>query len=585
MKSGYGSIGAVGETVDLLPRDDESTDVVRRETASLIPSRPSWKVGMVVTTFLALVVWSSTLPKNTTTARENDDIPLLGKSRSSHHHKHHYKKHFLLKEKYDEKELFFDDQYLDHIGQDTEHHTSKLQTYSQRYYKKSKYWKGPGHPILMILGGEDSLDLPMLYPYVNKGIAKEFHAFVVSPEHRFYGKSQPIIDPTDDELVKYLTPDQALADAINLLQMLREELGCSNDPTSKKYCPVITFGGSYPGFLSTMMRFRFPDYVDIAYASSAPLELYSQLVDANAYYDKVTEVADKASSGCSSAVHSTLVAVRDEILANYTSVVEAAGAVGFCEKHFPKYMKDIPEFISETITYLVPAIFADFNMAYYPPGPTTALARACSVFQQSDKTPMERMSNFFDLRGEVEYGLDHKPKCFDLSLELPSGPNARIRGADNSGTGGGFTGEIWEFQCCKDLIIRAGYSEESMFLSRPFNYTWHTEHCHERFPSVPVEPYRMVNQWGFNDLSQTTNILFANGLNDGWSTSSILATDNPNLAVLNFPNGAHHSELGSVYPREDDTDDIVAGHAKAIVILGQWLNEIKSQQVADESRR
>ena len=57
------------------------------------------------------------------------------------------------------------------------------------------------------------------------------------------------------------------------------------------------------------------------------------------------------------------------------------------------------------------------------------------------------------------------------------------------------------------------------------------------------------------------------------------------ILTLNFPNGAHHSELGSVYPREDDTDDIVAGHEKAIVILRQWLNEIKSQQVADESRR
>ena len=83
---------------------------------------------------------------------------------------------------------------------------------------------------------------------------------------------------------------------------------------------------------------------------------------ANAYYDKVTEVADKASPGCSEAVRSTLYSVRDELLANFTSVRHAAAAVGFCPKHFPKYMKDIPEFISETVTYLVPAIFADFKI-------------------------------------------------------------------------------------------------------------------------------------------------------------------------------------------------------------------------------
>mmetsp|Transcript_16277 Transcript_16277/g.23639 ORF Transcript_16277/g.23639 Transcript_16277/m.23639 type:complete len:137 (+) Transcript_16277:745-1155(+) len=33
-------------------------------------------------------------------------------------------------------------------------------------------------------------------------------------------------------------------------------------------------GGSYPGFLSAMMRFLHPGVVDIGYASSAPLPLY-----------------------------------------------------------------------------------------------------------------------------------------------------------------------------------------------------------------------------------------------------------------------------------------------------------------------
>jgi Serine carboxypeptidase S28 len=195
-------------------------------------------------------------------------------------------------------------QYVDHIYVDTEHgdlnhyhyhHQQQneqvrrsLETYSHRYYKKSQHWGGPGHPILMVLGGEDALDLPMLYPFVHEGIASKFSAFVVSPEHRFYGKSQPVKHPKiPEDLVQYLTPDQALLDFVNLIQYMRETLGCDLDRTSPLYCPVITFGGSYPGFLSTMMRWRFPDIVDIAYAASAPLELYSQVVDANAYYDKV----------------------------------------------------------------------------------------------------------------------------------------------------------------------------------------------------------------------------------------------------------------------------------------------------------
>lgn len=485
-------------------------------------------------------------------------------------------KHYLIDDYLDQTPLWHD-QYVDHIGVNTELAGASLDTYRQRFMKKSVHWKGPGHPILVILGGEGPLEPPMLYQFVHDGLAEEFGAFVLSPEHRFYGESRPIRHPTVKDLVKYLTPDQALADAVNLIQYVSEELGCSTDRSSSKYCPVITFGGSYPGFLSAMLRFRYPDYVDIGYASSAPLDLYSQVVNSDAYYDKVTAVADIASPGCADAVRSTLFAVQDELLANYTSVPEAASASGFCRKTFPKYIKDVPQFISEAIVYLVPAIFADFNMAFYPPGPDTELGMACAVFQDSSKSPLQRLSNFFSLRGEVEY---YAPpgKCFDVTLEIPDGPHARIRGADNSGTGGGAAGEMWEFQCCKDLIIRAGYSEQSMFIPDRFSYDWRKQHCKERFPGVTVDPFRMAEEWEFNDLSRTSRLLFANGLNDGWSTSSILKTDNPHIAIVNFPNGAHHSELRRYYPDPEDTPDVKEGHELVKKILGDWLNEIYEQR-------
>jgi hypothetical protein len=164
------------------------------------------------------------------------------------------------------------DQFLDHIEQDTEHSLS-IKTFKQRFLKKSEYWKGPGYPILVIVGGEGPIDPPMLYQFVHDGLAEEFGAFVLEPEHRFYGESHPVKQPTVKDFIKYLTPDQALADAVNLIQYTRDELGCSTDRTSPHYCPVITFGGSYPGFLSFALRFRYGDYIDAAYASSAPLHL------------------------------------------------------------------------------------------------------------------------------------------------------------------------------------------------------------------------------------------------------------------------------------------------------------------------
>ena len=515
---GYGSItlSVSSEQKEQHAAEDDQISDINRSSAT----EPVWSSSKYLRWILigcsALAVASYSLisgdaTDTTITTRSNSFVE-MEEARTTNMlggtHPHHTS--VLLDAKYDETELFYQDQLIDHIHETSHKDKKSKMTYSQRYYKKSQYWKGPGYPILFLVGGEASLEPPMLFPFVNEGLAQEFGAYVVSPELRFYGKSQPVENPTNEQLVKYLTPDQALADSISILGMIRDQLGCSMDPTSHEYCPVITFGGSYPGFLSAMMRFRFPDIVDISYASSAPLKTYSQEADPNAYFDKVTQVAETASPGCANAVRSTMVAVRDELLANYTSVAKAAKATGFCQETVPHYIKDIPTLISETITYLVPAIFADFNMAYYPPGPTTEFERACSVFQDSSNTAVERIVKFFQLRGEAEYGLDdnHKTKCFDLSLELPNGPHARIRGSDNSGTGGGLAGEMWDFQCCKDLVVGAGYSEQSMFLPRPFDYDWHTHHCQKRFKGVPVEPFRMVNQWGFNDLSQASRILF-----------------------------------------------------------------------------
>lgn len=105
------------------------------------------------------------------------------------------------------------------------------------------------------------------------------------------------------------------------------------------------------------------------------------------------------------------------------------------------------------------------------------------------------------------------------------------------------TGRTWEFQLCSDLIVRTGFSAESMFIEREWTLEWLADHCESRGFGVEPQPYRLVDQWGFNDLvgNGASRILFTNGLNDGWSVLSILEDLSDTLVTLNFPNGAHHS--------------------------------------------
>ena len=46
------------------------------------------------------------------------------------------------------------------------------------------------------------------------------------------------------------------------------------------------------------LRLRYPGVVDGAYAASAPMLFYAQRVDQYAYYQRVTDSAERAVPGC-----------------------------------------------------------------------------------------------------------------------------------------------------------------------------------------------------------------------------------------------------------------------------------------------
>ena len=213
--------------------------------------------------------------------------------------------------------LFWEDQLVNHFSNDTS-------TWSNRYYKSTKYYKGAGSPIFLVVGGEGALE-KMLYPFITEHLAPRFGAAVIQIEHRFYGPYQPIMgrEASVKELLELLTPQQAMADMIYLTKHFKDELGCSEyTRESSKYCPVIAVGGSYPGFLSAMFRLVYPDFVDISYASSAPLKLYDQSTNQYVYYDIVTEAAEHMSKGCAKSVRDTLEDASEDIL-NSKSVKDA----------------------------------------------------------------------------------------------------------------------------------------------------------------------------------------------------------------------------------------------------------------------
>jgi len=143
-----------------------------------------------------------------------------------------------------DKEHWYEDQLVDHFlavdDNDENNHNQKQQpkTWSHRYYEKSTHFGGPGHPIFLVLGGEGPAER-LFYPFVQDHLAPTFRAFVLQPEHRFYGASQPVgAVKHNRDYVSLLSVEQALADFVRILEWKRDQLGCSSDKTSQRYCPV-----------------------------------------------------------------------------------------------------------------------------------------------------------------------------------------------------------------------------------------------------------------------------------------------------------------------------------------------------------
>ncbi|KAL7538230.1 hypothetical protein ACHAXR_010625 [Thalassiosira sp. AJA248-18] len=497
---------------------------------------------------------------------------------------------------------FYPDQLVNHFNGDKD-------TWSNRYYVSTKYWRGPGHPVFLIIGGEGVLDPNplssdgLLYPFISQHLAPHFGAAVIEIEHRFYGPYQPIMgrEPTTAELVELLTPQQALADMVQLVKHFKNELHCLKyDRSSHKYCPVITVGGSYPGFLSAMFRVQYPDVVDIAYASSAPLKLYDQTANQYAYYDIVTAAAERLSPGCAAAVSSALDEAK-ELIKEASSVEEAMKEMNMCYDTVPEYIIEPlkhpwkhhhpqpTSILSGDVMMAIGFSFADFDMDAYPPGPDLGLYKACKIFQMEDATPMEKVRNFFQLMAEdpdmsEEYPDrpgDEDKDCFDLSVFLPDGDNARITTSDWSGSGGGIDGKMWDFQLCHTLVDAIGFSKESMFPARKWTYEDLTKYCQLRYGKELIpQPLALARNLHFDDLVKAgaSNILFTNGLQDMWSGGSYLEDVSDTILALNFENGAHHSDLTHEGPTDKDTEDIKEGYVKITEILEKWLHDIKPKE-------
>lgn len=177
------------------------------------------------------------------------------------------------------------------FDQQQDHFDWNTATWKQRFWTNMTFCTSPqsGCPIFAYVGGEGALNGYTVLSGEHVELAAIHGAAIISVEHRFYGASLPQAS-LSVEALRLLSSQQALADLATLLESFRQSFGLT-DPASS---PIVTFGGSYPGALSSWARLKYPHVVHAAVSTSSPVHAQ---VDFVGYCQVVTDALSAPIAG------------------------------------------------------------------------------------------------------------------------------------------------------------------------------------------------------------------------------------------------------------------------------------------------
>ena len=182
-------------------------------------------------------------------------------------------------------------------------------------------------------------------------------------------------------------------------------------------------------------------------------------------------------------------------------------------------------------------------------------------------------------------------QCINLTDFVPGGQYGTIHCSDLTGCGYGLNAESWDYQACQQDISPMATNNSNLNMFAPnwiWNYTWLEYHCHKRFnldiKSVYNRRHWMRDSFGLNREYYwnnnvlpyiTSNIIFSNGMQDGWHAGGQLTnfTNSDSLIAIVMQNGAHHTDLAAY--SEYDTDDVLNARKMELELISKWVKETK----------
>lgn len=430
-----------------------------------------------------------------------------------------------------------------HIIQPLDHFNPRdNRNWSMRYYENTAFYEKNG-PILIELGGEWEIADGFLKSGLMYEIAAVHHAMLYYTEHRYYGKSRPTVD-TSEENLQYLNIDQALADVAYFIEAKKKELGV-------KDAVVIVFGGSYAGNMAAWSRLKYPHLIQGALASSAPVYAKADFYE---YYEVVTRSLQRYSEECVKDVKSAFESVEELLITNggpeklkkYFNLcnvtnIKLAGDVGLL-------MNTLAEQFAGTVQY---------NRVE---NGKTRIAALCDNMTASYLgSPLQRLAHVMS---------DPKGRCIDTNYERFVSNLKNV-----SWDVKGMTRE-WFYQTCTEYgYYQTTNSKESIF-GTLFPLEFFEKLCMDLYGDYYNSDYLKSRVKRTNLIygglkPDLTNVIFTNGDLDPWHALSVLNDLNESTKSILIKDSSHCRDLYNDLPT--DPPDLIRTRKILKEIISNWI--------------
>lgn len=445
------------------------------------------------------------------------------------------------------KENFYN-QYVDHY--DLMSYGDK--TFKQRYLYQDKYWGGDGFPIFFYAGNEGPIESFWKASGFVHEIAPEFKAYVVFPEHRYYGQSLPFGNKSFSQpYLGLLSVAQAVADYTVFLTDLKEFLTA---PNSK----IIAFGGSYGGILAAYMRYKHPNLVYGALAASAPVFMQDPKGPHDFFFKHVTKDFRDYNEKCYEKVKLGFAQQIDYAKLGPAGLRQVVKKMRLCDPIVRDWDFRLMQMWVRNAFVMMAMLDYPYETSFLGPLPGNPVKVACDTIMAAE----DPIVGLADVAG-VWYNSSGSEQCFNVSREF-------YFCADPTGCGNGPSAVAWNYQACSDLFLPTGSDNKTdMFPELPWGVDERRGYCQNQFNITPRVAWDAEEFFGL-DLRYASNIIFSNGDLDPWMDGGVNKDVSSSVVAILVKGGAHHLDLRA--SNKLDPPGVVTAREQERKIIRYWLN-------------